>query len=340
MERFRRVGVHSNAHKNGGWCVAASPKSDEIDFCTGGADGIVRLWSMNETEAVGSEAEDKGRADGTVPSPVNERKQLKHHSLGVVSVGVASDSTTGASVALDGVLKVWDTAKPDSEARAVSGAPGAVPDMWCLAVSADGTRAVTGGAAGSLHVVDTKMCIIDETFNFDPDAAEGTAPMCLSLALSPDASRVVVGAHNGSVRIFDVETGKPISGRMEGHSGPVRAVAYVPGDTGAVVTCSDDGLVNYFDLDAAQIAVSLRGHPGMVLSAAPSPCGKYVVSGGTDRSIMIWDKKTRESIYDVKLHEDSVWGIAYALNGSRIVSVGDDDAIGVIDSRNADHVKF
>jgi WD40 repeat protein len=340
MERFRRIGVHENAHKNGAWCVAGSAKSDDITFATGGADGVVRLWSMNDAAALGDEKNENSLSDSQIPSPVKEVNELKHHTLGVVSVCVASDSTVGGSVALDGAMKVWDVAKPDVEARPVSGAPGAVPDMWSLAISSDGVRAIAGGAAGSLHVIDTKMCIVDNSFNFDPEAAEGTAPMCLSVALSPDMSRAVVGAHDGSVRMFDVETGKSVTPRMEGHSGPVRSVAFVPGESGAVVTCSDDGLVNYFDLDAAHIAISLRGHPGMVLSVAPSPCGKYVASGGTDRNVMIWDKKMRESVFKVKFHNDSIWGVSYVTDGLQIVSVGDDESIGVIDCHNADQVMF
>jgi WD40 repeat protein len=340
MERFRRIGVHENAHKNGAWCVTGSTKSDDITFATGGADGVVRLWSMNEVTPSGDDKDVNAPPDTQIPSPVKEVKELKHHTLGVVSVCVASDSTVAGSVALDGAMKVWDVAKPGVEARLVSGAPGVVPDMWSLAISSDGTCAVVGGSAGSLHVIDTKMCIVDNSFNFDPEAAEGTAPMCLSVALSPDMTRAVVGAHDGSVRMFDVETGKSVTPRMEGHSGPVRSVAFVPGESSAVVTCSDDGLVNYFDLDAAHIAVSLRGHPGMVLSAAPSPCGKYVASGGTDRNVMIWDKKMRESVYGVKLHDDSVWGVAYVSDGLRVVSVADDESIGVIDCHNADQVKF
>lgn len=352
MERFRRLGVHADAHKNGAWCIASSEKSSNCNFATGGADGVVRLWSLRSGAETASEAMDDANRDGTADggneplsktssgsrlSPAESVASLTHHGLGVVNVAVATEATTGASVSLDGTLKLWDAEKPDVEARKVSGMGENITEVWALAMSADGSRVVTGGAGGSIQVVDTGMAMMENSFNFDPDASGSEAAMCMSLALSPDNTRLAAGAQDGSVRIFDVETGKPVTKKMEGHSGPVRSVAFVPGEP-SLVTCADDGLINFYDIDAAHLANKLRGHTGMVLTVKPSPCGKYVCSGSSDRKLKIWDRKLKESVFTFGGHKDSVWGTAYVANGKRIVSVSDDASLSVLDCENADIV--
>jgi WD40 repeat protein len=356
MERFRRLGVHQDAHRNGAWCVVQSPQTPACSFATGGADGAVALWSLRsgaetaaavigDSDEAAGDVNGGGKGAGTDArgvkadslSPVVAVATMKHHALGVVGVAVATGATVGASTSLDGTLKIWDAARPDVAARPVSAMSGNITEVWAVAISADGARVVTAGAAGAVQVVDAAMALSENSFNYDPDAAAGDAPMCLSLALSPDGARLAVGAQDGSVRLFDVETGAPVTRRMDGHSGPVRSVAFVPGEA-SIVTCADDGLVNYYDAESAALAISLRGHAGMVLSAAPSPCGKYVATGSSDRKLKVWDRKLREQVFTSSEHTDSVWGVAYVADGKRIVSVADDASIGVVDCEHADVV--
>lgn len=362
MERFRRLGVHRDAHRNGVWCVSQAPKVDGCDFATGGADGVVTLWALKSgvetaADALGSHADAGEGANGngdTTGKPVKKTgsndddltpltlvAKLKPHSLGVVGVSIAAEATVGASTSLDGTLMLWDAANPDAPATPVPGLSTNITETWAVAVSADGTRVVTAGAGGAVHLVN----VLEEndkdkqvtSVNFDPAAKPGEAPMCLSVAFSPDGNRVAVGAQDGMVRVFEAESGKPVTELLKGHSGPVRSVSFVPGED-SLVTASDDGLVNYYDFAGAHLAISLRGHFGMVLSAVPSPCGKYVVTGSSDRKVKIWDRKLKEAIFTGSEHTDSVWGVAYASDGSRVISVSDDGCIAVVDSENADKV--
>jgi WD repeat-containing protein 61 len=351
MERFRRIGVHEDAHANGVWCVAETAVAGSSTFVTGGADGAIRLWSLNrepgvavngstdhsaQTDSVGTASDTAQPASTAQSTPLTLTATLNHHALGVVAIAVASAATTAASTSLDGTLKIWDTAKPEIPARAVTGNSGNITEVWAVAISADGARVVTAGAGGSVQVIDASMALVDNVFNYDPEAPAGTAPMCLSAALSADGSRVALAAHDGTVRVFDVESGKPLTSKLEGHSAPVRSIAFIPGDPSAFVSCSDDCLVNLFDIEAGRVVVVLRGHTGMVMSVAPSPCGKYVTSGSADRKVKVWEIKTRECIYSTSGHTDTVWGIAYASKGKHLISVADDQSIAVIDSEHAD----
>lgn len=345
MERFRRLGRYPEAHKDGVWCLAPCPTSQNFSFVSGGADGHVRFWSFgedsrndDEDRPEKEETSDASKDESGSPNLIPTELEEKYHALGVVSVAVARAGSRGVSTSMDGTLKVWDLAAIKASPKSVTGLSGNITEVWGVDISSNGSRIVTAGAGGAISVIDADSLTCENSFNYDPDATAAEVGMCLSVALSPDSSRIVVGSQNGTVRAFDAETGSSITPCMQGHSGPVRSVKFLPSDSSAILTCSDDGLVNMYDLDAARVAVSLRGHKGMVLSATPSPCGKYIASGSMDRKVKVWDKASREQIFTSADHADAVWDVMYALDGKRIISASDDEAIAVIDSEHADDV--
>lgn len=361
MERFRSIGKRAQAHEDGAWCVAECVASAEKLVVTGGMDGVIRMWSLDRSNADGSgkdenerveDEEGKGNGedegDGETAnghgedsnSPVVSKGSMKHHSLGVVAVAICKESCVAASTSLDGSLKLFDLSRSEAGARGVSGLSPNTAEVWSLAMSTDGTRVVTGGANGSLQVVDAEAALVDNTFSFDGDTTKNSeSAMVLAVAISPDGTRIAAGTHDGSVRVFDIETGNAVTRKMEGHTAPVRSIGYLPGDNQGIVTCADDGLVNMYDVGGGTLATYMRGHAGMVLCADASDCGKYIVSGGADRTVKVWDRKLREPVFSASNHDDAVWGVRYVRDGTRIVAVSDDASMSVIDCENADKVK-
>lgn len=345
MERFRKLGRHPRAHRNGTWAV--SPLNLHTDlgthrFVTGGADGIIRTWSLPESGQTPKES------DTHDPQPVDNDSKicsslltLEAHALAVVDVAVSADGTVAASTSLDGVLKIWDLTKGVSqEPRTISMD---VTEAWGVAMSSKGDILVSCGVAGNVQVIDVKMGVSEQTMcverkTKDTEHARVEKPMALSVALNYDDTRAVVGAHDGSVTLFDIETGKVLINSLPTHGGPVRSLAYIPSEPTSVVTASDDQLANFYDLDAAQVTGSCRGHSGHVLCVDVAPDGKHIVTGGADRTVRVWDRVTKESLFKYREHEESVWDVAYTMAGKRIVSVSDDESIGIIDSTHAHSV--
>jgi WD40 repeat protein len=63
-----------------------------------------------------------------------------------------------------------------------------------------------------------------------------------------------------------------------------------------------------------------EGHEDDVLSV--SWYGSRVATGGHDRTVRIWDTNTGAVLKTFVGHEDSVWCVAWARNGSSVISGG------------------
>jgi WD40 repeat protein len=107
-----------------------------------------------------------------------------------------------------------------------------------------------------------------------------------------------------------------------GRTWPVLARALAT-DGSSVFATTADGRVMRMRGDTVETAFA--GHTGTVDAVAVSPDGSTVASGGDDRTIEIWDKRTGNVLHTLVGHTDRVLDIAFSPDGTRLVSVGEDD---------------
>ena len=81
----------------------------------------------------------------------------------------------------------------------------------------------------------------------------------------------------------------------------------------------------------ANLAGTLSGHASWVLNVALCPDDTHFVSSSSDESVKVWDVGTRTCVHTFFDHQDQVCGVKYNGNGSKIVSVGDDQEIHIYD---------
>ena len=71
----------------------------------------------------------------------------------------------------------------------------------------------------------------------------------------------------------------------------------------------------------------LTGHDGEVYSASFTPEGTYLVSGGSDGSVRVWNIPERRQLFILTGHDGAVTGVATASDGAHCASAGQDRTI-------------
>ncbi|WP_395140742.1 AAA-like domain-containing protein, partial [Armatimonas sp.] len=89
----------------------------------------------------------------------------------------------------------------------------------------------------------------------------------------------------------------------------------------------------YWNRLCNQNRLTLKGHTGPVNSAVYSPDGKYVVTGGMDKTAKVWDAATGKELLSLHGHSDRVYGVAFSPKGERIATASVDGTAKVWDSR-------
>jgi WD40 repeat protein/serine/threonine protein kinase len=207
------------------------------------------------------------------------------------------------------------------------GWPGAVqavafsPDGKCVVAGTGTTDAVTGA------VLTCHDALTGETLW----KAEERQVNILGLAYSPDGKTIAAGCGGfnnyggiGYVRIRDSTSGKLV-GQIPGGPGGVASVAFSP--DGSQFALANRGVVDVWDLRKHTLAFQLRGHLDFVYAVTFSPDGRFIATGGWDRSIRLWDRTTGQPARTLLGHRGFVRGLSFRADSKQLVSCSEDKSV-------------
>jgi WD40 repeat protein len=200
-----------------------------------------------------------------------------------------SDPVVDPSVSADGRILIA-SAQSDNVLiwRLRDGAPTGRPKLFSdelatgnAEVSPDGRRFVVSGPNG--------IVLVDVATLAHELPLPGSETVGFVAGFTPDGRGVVGGSVDGWTRVWSVRTGRPISPRLTGHTGPIVHTSVSP-DGRTLATGSTDGTVRLYDTETWRpLDAPLSALPGRSVSPRFTPDGAYLLAVTTAGRAYRWD---------------------------------------------------
>lgn len=239
------------AHPGGALAVAFDPAGTRL--AAGGTDAVVSLWDT-----------DGYRRTGT----------LRGHAEPVTALAFDPDGSRLVSGAEDHTVRVWDL----DRRTAVCVLSGHTAPVAGVAVSHDGTTIATAGLDHHVRLWDIRTCRPTRVLPRQPDTV-------LAVAFGPDDATLATGGGDNAVRLHSLGDADQPPVTLTGHTGPVADLRF--DDDGTLVSASHDGTARFWDVEAREPRIVLRGHTAPVRAAVHDGGALWTVS--LDGTVRAWD---------------------------------------------------
>ncbi|HYH69533.1 MAG TPA: WD40 repeat domain-containing protein [Urbifossiella sp.] len=267
-----------------------------------------------------------GRYVERLEARLGELKDTALTTRAEVRALVAALAGTGPSPVV--LVEAQDVVKPgDGRPRAVEPTRAAVLSVHtgavaCLAVSPDGTRAVSGGA-------DRGIVVWDLVARRELRVMPGHRDRVCCLAFGPDGRKVLSSSLDQTVRVWDVDAGIELKSFDRQTN---RSAAFAPDGKTALCGALYDGKLRLFDVTTGKALKVLPGHADWVVGVAFAADGKLALSGGLDRTVKLWDVPTGRLLRTFALKNTILSCVAFSPDGWRVLSAGVDGLVRVWDT--------
>jgi WD40 repeat protein len=314
-------------HDDAVWGISFRGNSRAI---SGSADGSMRLWDVTGRWRLAQWRDPQAPADHLV-------QELQISPDGRTFLTESRQRGTGQ----DSRLTLWDyeTGVP---LRRLEPVETAVND---IAFMPDSRQAVTINNDGSLSIWD--LATGRPLAQFGSHAGWGSA-----VDVSDDGRFAVSVGLDDQVIYQDLATGEIIR-RMTGHfeGRGILDVVFLPGDQYAA-SSSWDGTIIIWDLATGEQIKRLTGLTGgegghLFASSVDGPAineivaagGRHVLSTGYDRSLLLWDLETGESVLRFSGHSNPVASVGLTPDGGRALSGAYNDSMIMWDTATGEPIR-
>lgn len=269
----------------GSTLAGSTVSEDSVNLASGGAEGNIHLWSLNQDTPLSTLAGHNQRVCRVEFHPsgkylasasedttwrlwdINTTTELllqEGHSRGVFALGFNIDGSLLASGGNDSIGRIWDL----RTGRTVMILEGHIKPIYALDWGSDGHRVLSGSGDGWVK--------------------------CWDIRKVQEIGRV--GAHKSVVSdlrwykgMDDLSLGVDLEVDEKGDRKPKKSGTFL-------VSSGFDKNVNIFSADDWTLVQSLSGHTGNVHSVDVSMDARWITSGGYDRTVKLWGRNDNEGL--------------------------------------------
>ncbi|BGP47729.1 hypothetical protein JCM10450v2_003594 [Rhodotorula kratochvilovae] len=191
-------------------------------------------------------------------------------------------------------VRVWDVAT----GRCLHVLPGHTSTVRCLRVLDGRPIAVSGSRDGSIRVWDIARGLPLRLLSGHRKSVR---------AIEVCGNRIVSGSYDTTARLWDVDTGECLH-VFRGHIGEIYSVAF---DGVRVITGSLDSTVRVWSAETGEFLALLQGHTLLVGQMQLDPYADLLVTAGSDGFVMVFSLATYEPLHRIKAHSQSVTSLQF-----------------------------
>ncbi|NEP71779.1 MAG: TIR domain-containing protein [Okeania sp. SIO2G4] len=284
------------------WINSMNFSPDGKILVSGSKDNTIKLWNVETGKEIYT---------------------LFGHQDSVISISFSPDGKTLVSGSKDKTIKFWDV-ETGREIYTLFGHNGLVSSVR---FSPDGKILASGSYDKTVKLWDLETGEEIRTLT-------GHFSSIMSVSFSPNGKHLATGSKDRIVKLWDIETGNEIRS-FYGHDAWAFRVSFSP-DGKILASGSGDKTIRLWNLETRRELSTLKGHDDSIqhlsfpLASSPqiykSEKEMIFVSGGADKTVKIWDLKTKTQD-TLKGHDDSVMKISVSPDGKTIASAGEDSTI-------------
>ncbi|MEM9538894.1 MAG: WD40 repeat domain-containing serine/threonine-protein kinase [Cyanobacteria bacterium P01_E01_bin.42] len=155
---------------------------------------------------------------------------------------------------------------------------------------------------------------------------EGHSSSVCALAFHPDGKILASGGADRVIRFWDTDTGKRQFNILKRHSSIIEAIVFQP-QTNLIISGSWDYRICFWNYE--EELTEIEAHTGWIKTLAIAKSGQFLASGSADKTVKLWDIKTRELKQTLWGCEGEVRSLIFNPEGNLLIGGGADRAIRV-----------